>query len=107
MPHQVRQDKLFGHFVSDILGLSNAHTSMGAAFALLCLAPSEPTCCTSEMSINEFITASEVYKRFTWNIFKVKHFTLHISHLIIYSGIFIATHAGAGGFDVSVMVELD
>jgi hypothetical protein len=50
---------------SDILGLSNAHTSMGAAFALLCLAPSEPTCCTSEMSINEFITASEVCKRFT------------------------------------------
>ena len=30
----MRQDKLFGHFVSDILGLSNAHTSMGAAFAL-------------------------------------------------------------------------
>ena len=26
---------------------------------------------------------------------------------IIYSGIFISAHAGAGGFDVSVMVELD
>lgn len=37
---------------------------------------------------------------------KTKHFTLHISHLIIYSGVFVAAHAGAGGFDVSVMIEL-
>ena len=93
--------------MSDILGLSNAHTSMGAAFALLCLAPSEPTCCTSEMSINEFITASEVCKRFTWNIFKVKHFTLHTSHLIIYSGILVAAVAGAGGFEILFVVKLD
>jgi len=34
MPHQVRQDKLFGHFVSDILGLGNAHTSVSATLAL-------------------------------------------------------------------------
>lgn len=27
--------------------------------------------------------------------------------LIIYSGVFVTAHAGAGGFDVSVMVELD
>jgi len=26
--------RLFGHFVSYLLGLSNAHTSMGATFAL-------------------------------------------------------------------------
>ncbi len=31
MPYQVRQDKLFGHFVSDILGLGNAHTSVSAS----------------------------------------------------------------------------
>ncbi len=30
-----------------------------------CWAPSEPTYCTSEMSINKFIAASSVYKRFT------------------------------------------
>ena len=38
---------------------------------------------------------------------KTKHFTLHISHLIIYSGVFIAAVAGAGGFEVLFVVELD
>ena len=69
MPHQVRQDKLFGHFVSDILGLSNAHTSMGAAFALLCLAPSEPTCFGSAMKIHKCIFAA------------LTSLTFHVEHI--------------------------
>ncbi len=59
---------MFGHFVSDTLGLSNVHKSMDAAFALRMFAPSEPTRFGSAMKIYKYIFAA-----LTSLTFHVKH----------------------------------
>ncbi len=61
---------MFGHFVSNMLMLG--HVGVQAPrrdTRYRMFAPSKPTCCTSEMSVNEFPAASSVCKCFTWNIF--------------------------------------
>ena len=57
---------MLGRFVSYMLMLGHASTQAscrGTRYRMF--APSEPTCCTSEMSVNEFPVASSVCNCFT------------------------------------------
>ena len=59
---------MFGHCVSYILMLGHAGVQAPRRDTRYCMfAPSEPTCCTSEMSVNRFPAASSVCNCFTWN----------------------------------------
>ena len=60
--------KLLGHFVSYMLMLGHAGVQAPRRDTRYRMfAPSEPTCCTSEMSVNRFPAASSVCNCFTWN----------------------------------------
>ena len=59
---------MFGHCVSYILMLGHAGVQAPRRDTRYRMfAPSEPTCCTSEMSVNRFPAASSVCNCFTWN----------------------------------------
>ena len=61
---------MFGHFVSNMLMLGHAGVQTPRRDTRYRMfAPSEPTRCTSEMSVNRFPAASSVCNCFTWNIF--------------------------------------
>jgi hypothetical protein len=75
--------------VSDILVLSNAHTSMGAAFALRMFAPSEPTRFGLAMKIYKHIFAA-----LTSLTFHVKHAIASVATKYLYFGITEHEHVG-------------
>ena len=59
---------MFGHCVSYILMLGHAGVQAPRRDTRYRMfAPSEPTCSTSEMSVNRFPAASSVCNCFTWN----------------------------------------
>lgn len=83
---------MFGHFVSYLNRLGNIYETRNFSFVVeLSSAGRNKQACFCFTRLIRF---------------HVKH-NRGLLLLIIYSGVFVAAHAGAGGFDVSVMVELD